>query len=236
MFRMKDFAVALVFMSCVSASLFAQEAEKKPVQKPAPKPSPAFEKIVEDPALPRVFLIGDSISIGYTIPVRKLLQGKANVLRPADNCGPTTKGLERMDKWLDVGKLDVIHFNFGLHDLRLMPKTNQCQVEIKTYEENLRKIVARLKQTGAKLVWATTTAVVDGPNRKRRNQDVAEYNEAALRVIKAEGIEVDDLYAELMKNPDREKLTTPEGTHFTPEGYELLAKSVAASILKALGK
>lgn len=33
----------------------------------------------ENPSLPNVLLIGDSISIGYTVPVRKLLEGKANV-------------------------------------------------------------------------------------------------------------------------------------------------------------
>jgi acyl-CoA thioesterase-1 len=188
---------------------------------------------VEDPALPRVLLIGDSISMGYTVPIRALLKGKANVLHPPENCGPSTRGLERMDKWLDIGKLDVIHFNFGLHDLFIPKETGKCRVELKAYEENLRKIVERLKKTGAKLVFATTTAVVDGEGRRRKNADVAAYNEAALRVMKAEGIPVDDLYAALMKNPDREKITTPEGTHFTKEGYDLLAKCVADSVIAA---
>lgn len=41
-----------------------------------PPPNPALEAIDDDPALPRVLLIGDSISIGYTLPTRALLQGK----------------------------------------------------------------------------------------------------------------------------------------------------------------
>ena len=231
MFRMPALAAALVSLLLVSAPLFAQAPAAKP--QPPQRPIPAFEKIVEDPALPRVMLLGDSISIGYTLPVRDLLKGKANVLRPADNCGPTTKGLERMDKWLDVGKLDVIHFNFGLHDLYLIPETGKCRIELKAYEENLAKIVQQLKKTAAKLIFATTTAVVDGPNRKRKNSDVAAYNEAALRVMKAENIPLDGLYTALMNNPDREKITSPEGTHFTREGYEFLAKHVVDSILAA---
>jgi acyl-CoA thioesterase-1 len=231
--------IAMVVMMCMLCwSLLAQaqatKEEKKPAAKPPAKPNPAFGKITEDPALPRVFLIGDSISIGYTIPVRKLLQGQANVLRPAANCGRTTVGLDGLDKWLNVGKLDVIHFNFGLHDLLVPPGTGKPNIDIKSYEENLHKVVARLKETGAKLIWATTTAVVDGPGKKRQNKDVIAYNEVALRVMKAEGIPVDDLFTALMNNPDREKITTPDGTHFTPEGYDFLAKQVAGAITDAL--
>ena len=59
-----------------------------------------------------MLLIGDSISIGYTLPVRKLMQGKANIHRPLTNCGPTTKGIAEIDKWLGKDKWDVIHFNW----------------------------------------------------------------------------------------------------------------------------
>lgn len=60
-------------------------------EKSAPHPSLAP---VEDVAkLPRVLLIGDSISMGYTVPVRKLLEGKANVHRIPTNGGPTSKGI-----------------------------------------------------------------------------------------------------------------------------------------------
>ena len=37
--------------------------------------NPAMVEIQDVPGLPRVLLIGDSISIGYTLPVRGLLQG-----------------------------------------------------------------------------------------------------------------------------------------------------------------
>jgi len=71
-------------------ALTATAAEPKK-GKPAPHPSLAP---VEDVAkLPRVLLIGDSISIGYTVPVRKLLEGKANVHRIPTNGGPTSKGI-----------------------------------------------------------------------------------------------------------------------------------------------
>jgi hypothetical protein len=53
---------------------------------------PAFVQVPEDPHLPRVLIIGDSISMGYTWEVRKFLSAKANVQHPAVNCGPTEFG------------------------------------------------------------------------------------------------------------------------------------------------
>ena len=99
--------------------------------------------------LPHVLLIGDSISIGYTLGVRKELEGTANVWRPTTNCGPTTKGVEELNAWLGDRKWDVIHFNFGLHDLKYMgpqgqnladPKAAKShqQVSIDDYEKNIR--------------------------------------------------------------------------------------------------
>src|SRR5947209_10455146 len=110
------------------APVWAQEAAKV---------NPAYVEVQDVPGLPRVLLIGDSISIGYTLPVRKLLDGKANVHRVLENGGPTTNGLAKMKKWLGDGHWDVIHFNWGLHDLR-MDKDGKHQVPIEQYEKNLR--------------------------------------------------------------------------------------------------
>ncbi len=101
-----------------------------PVSESAPDPAnrprearrvpAAFVPITDDPGLPRVLLLGDSISIGYTLPVRERLLGRANVHRPPANCGPSSLGLERLDEWVGQRPWDVIHFNWGLHDLKYM--------------------------------------------------------------------------------------------------------------------
>jgi hypothetical protein len=77
---------------------------------------PGYDE-VGDPSLPRVLLIGDSISMGYTPGVRALLADQVNVHRPAANCGATFIGLRDLDKWLNGKTWDIIHFNFGVHDL-----------------------------------------------------------------------------------------------------------------------
>ena len=43
--------------------------------------SNAWDYVLDDPKLPRVLLIGDSVSRGYTLAARKYLAGKANVHR-----------------------------------------------------------------------------------------------------------------------------------------------------------
>jgi lysophospholipase L1-like esterase len=192
----------------------------------------AFEKVTDDPKLPRVLLIGDSISIGYTVAVRELLQGKANVHRIPVNGGPTTNGLARLSAWLGQGKWDVIHFNWGLHDLRFMPDGSR-QVPLEAYEKNLRELVRQLRATGAELIWASTTPVPEGKlNPPRLNADVQAYNAAARKIMDEHKVAVDDLYAFAL--PQLAKLQRPVNVHFTVEGSKILAAQVATSIQSAL--
>jgi acyl-CoA thioesterase-1 len=46
------------------------------------------------------------------------------------------------------------------------------------------------------------------------------------------GVEVDDLHAVIANGPAG--LQLPKNVHFTPAGYQLLAKSVAASVFGSL--
>ena len=72
----------------------------------------AWDYVKDDPTLPRVLLIGDSISRGYTLDVRRDLAGRANVHRAPANCGATTLGVRKMDAWLGGG-------HWGCHPFQL---------------------------------------------------------------------------------------------------------------------
>lgn len=199
-------------------------------QSPA-KPDP-LAPIKDEPGLPRVLLIGDSISIGYTPPVRELLKGKANVHRIPTNGGPTSNGLKNIDKWLGNGKWDIIHFNWGIHDLKYMPDGKR-QVEPEDYEKNLRSLVVKLKATGAKLIWASTTPIPEGElNPPRSFGKVPEYNDIAKRVMAENGVAIDDLNTAI--TPHLVEYQNPKDVHYKTEGSALLAKHVAASIEAAL--
>lgn len=236
----------VTFCLCIAIATtgFAQNQKKKTAKKPKRPPNPAMAKVKDVPGLPRVLLIGDSISIGYTVPVRQMLEGKANVHRPLTNCGPTTKGVAEIDKWLGDGKWDVIHFNWGLHDLKYMgpngenladptKDSSKQQVPPAAYEANLRKLVERLKKTDAKLIWRSTTPVPEGA-RGRVVGDSAKYNAIAAKIMKQHNISTDDQYTFAL--PRLKEIQRPADVHFTPEGSKQLAKQAVDAILKALNE
>ena len=223
--------VALTIAALLIGSFSHSSAQDQKKAKPKRPPNPAFAPITDDPALPRVMLIGDSISIGYTVATRKALTGKANVHRPAANCGDSSRGLAELDKWLGGGKWDVIHFNWGLHDLARRDGKNP-QVPIEQYEKNMSQLVQRLKKSGAKLIWCSTTPVPEGCSPVRSNEDTVAYNAVAKKTMEKNGVAVDDLYAFALEQLD--KIQRPKNVHFTPEGSAVLAEQVGASILKAM--
>ena len=233
---------SLVLFAAVTAHATAQDARKK--SPPARKPNPAMARVEDVPGLPRVLLIGDSISIGYTVPVRELLKGKANVHRPLTNCGPTTKGVAEIEKWLGDGKWDVIHFNFGLHDLKFIgPKGQNLadpnadgshqQVPPSEYEANLRKLVAVLKTTDAKLIWRSTTPVPAGC-KGRVVGDSMKYNAIAKTIMAENKIAIDEQYSFAISRLD--KIQRPADVHFSLDGSRELAKQAVAAISKSMAK
>lgn len=221
--------------ACLLPSLTVLATSLSRAQEPGAAPTePAYVPVKDVPGLPRVLLIGDSISVGYTLDTRQLLKGVANVHRIPTNGGPTPKGIEHIDSWLGKTKWDVIHFNWGLHDLKYM-FDDRPQVDIGQYERNLFRLVPRMKATGAKLIWATTTPVPnDKVGPKRIPDDVVRYNEAAARVMTKYDVAVDDLYE--FAFPKLATIQRENNVHFHDEGSRLLAGEVAASIRKALGK
>ena len=242
--------------------VWGQNLEPAPANKPTPKPiNPALVEVADVPGLPRVLLMGDSISMGYTLPVREKLKARANVHRPSENCGDTARGLTKLDQWLGKDHWDVIHYNFGLHDLKYLDEKGQYVVPGKgkqvappeVYRQQLRELTRRLQATRAKLVFATTTPVPPGTvGRVAGDENI--YNQVACEVMKELNVPVDHLGAyvagqqkklpprlasEQPKPPQRAKLRPgeiqlPFNVHFTPEGYDQLAVLVVASIEKAL--
>ena len=243
MYRAMTSLVFCMLLACTTALPAQDKAKAKKQAKKKRAPNPAFRKVEDVEGLPRVLLIGDSISIGYTAPVQKLLKGKANVHRAPTNCGPTTKGLQQLDAWLGDKPWDVIHFNWGLHDLKYMgpkgqnladPKdaTSKPQVAIDDYEKNLRTLVARLQKTKAELIWCATTPVPEGA-KGRVVGDSVKYNLVATAVMKDNDIAVDDLYA--FAKSRLKEIQKPKDVHFSPAGSAELAGEVVKHINAALG-
>jgi hypothetical protein len=235
--------MTLIPLGLMLASARTLSAQSKWQVPEAMRAYPSFIKVpvfprdlVQDPSLPRVLIIGDSISMYYTAEVRHLLAGKASVYRIPDNGQNTGYGLKNLDYWLGDGNWAVIHFNFGLHDLAIMPATGKEQISIENYKKNLRQIVKRLQATGAKLIWASTTPVPEG-TRFRTEADAVAYNAVAKKIMDENQIPIDDLHALVEANKDKiGRWQYPQNVHFRAEGSVELAAQVANYIQSALGK
>ena len=257
---MKSLALLLIMVAAVLAAGSASAAERgaaapgKNDAASAPFTPPADAAgdwaMKPDAALPDVLLLGDSISIGYTLEVRRLLHGRANVFRPMqangkrpDNCGDTTIGLKNLDRWLGDRRWRVIHFNWGLWDLCYRNPASKSQgnrdkvhgklsTSPADYERQMEALVTRLKATGATLIWASTTRVPEGEPGRFPGDD-AKYNAIAARVMARHGVATNDLHA-LSSSFAPDLFVKPGDVHFTPKGSQRLAAQVAERIGAAL--
>lgn len=198
--------------------------------------------------LPDVLIIGDSISIGYTPFVRTKMAGVANIFRPMEpdgkkafNCGDTARGLDLLEDWLMDRNWRVIHFNFGLHDLKWLdakgayvsPEKGRQVAPLAKYEANLRELVARLKKTGAHLIFGGTTPVPEGTTGRIAGDEKA-YNAVARKIMDENGVVYNDFPAVL--GSDLADLQLPANVHFNDKGSDRLADAVVKEVQSALKK
>ncbi|HAV12663.1 MAG TPA: hypothetical protein DCX06_04070 [Opitutae bacterium] len=242
----KDHAARIIWERIVPSSLREKDA---------------FTYVENNPELPNVFIYGDSISIGYTPEVRRLLEGEANVYRIHDNGEHSSSVIPKLqdlrtamrDPLLDAPwtfDWDVIHLNVGLHDLtyyvprdltdrytkRKRDKVNgQQQISIQEYRENLKSIIAYLSELApdAKIIFALTTPVPEG-DPGRIAGTAAHYNEAAREVLaNYPDVQINDLYS-LIEPKHSMYWSKPGNVHFNKLGSTLLGAQVAETISKAL--
>lgn len=202
---------------------------------------PSFVAPADLPGRPRILVLGDSISMGYTIPLRERVGQLANVLRAPENCRSSRQLRARLEHYLETKAWNVILFNCGLHDVvsigpdgkGLLPSVGgTVQVSREEYRRHLEAIVARLKQTGALLLWVSTTPV--GENQYRRKQDVEQYNADAAGVMRRHGIRVVDLHGFVSGGIRLGEIDWSDGVHFTEASYAVIAAHLAEQLNPAL--
>ena len=186
-----------------------------------------------------LYVIGDSISLGYCPYLITSLEQAYGVLHAPGNSGTSTHIAENLDDWLAGYDLDLVLFNCGLHDVRCTPK---LATPLDQYEANLRSIVARLGQLTSqpRLVWASTTPVINKRHKNnkafvRYTEDVVVYNGVADTIMVKAGVESIDLHEVVMRN-EPEVLISPDGVHFTAEGYSLLAQTITDYLLGSMSR
>lgn len=220
------FLVVIAFVSCL---LMAGHA--------APVGTPSFSREsiewcdiwishADETNLPRVLLIGDSISRDYYPGVEKRLTGKAYVARLSTSAFVSDPVLLQQIKMvLGEYQFDVIHFNNGMHG---------WQHSESEYQEGFPRLLKTIKKyaPNAKLIWATTTPLKISPRIPPGNQTeatderIAARNAIALKFVQAEDIPVDNLNALVRGHPEYHS----DNVHFSSQGIDLEAAQVAAQI------
>jgi len=178
--------------------------------------------------LPRVLLIGDSITRGYFSDVEKRLAGKAYCARlTTSKCVSDPSFSDEVQLLLKHYKFAVIHFNNGLHGWGYSEDQ---------YRNGLLKFLATVKENAgdATLIWATTTPVREQSNLQQfgeRTERVKARNGIAAEIMKEHDIPTNDLFGLVQQHPDWH---SGDGVHFNGKGKEAQAKQVAESVATSL--
>jgi lysophospholipase L1-like esterase len=181
-----------------------------------------------DTTLPRVLLIGDSITGGYGPKVADALKGKASVARltTSKSIGDPTL-LAEVALVLGQCHFDVVHFNNGLHGWGYTEEE---------YRQHFPELVATIRKHApqAKLIWATITpmrqagkldVIAEGTKRVQARNKIAE------EIIAREGIAVDDLYGLVKDHPE---YWSQDGVHFNAQGVGAQVEQVTKRIVEYL--
>ena len=185
---------------------------------------------------PKVLLLGDSIRMSYQPIVAELLADRAEVVGPAENCQFSLYTLSALPRWLgELGTPDVVHWNNGIHDAGHNPNRRPIQIPLDVYAGNIELILKSLQATNAQVIWGTITPVhPDRPFRDDqwswRNEEIDQYNEAALAIMAKNDIPVNDLHAVVSSDVDR--YLAEDMLHLSEEGKRACARTVAEAVSK----
>lgn len=188
----------------------------------------------------KIFLLGDSIRIGYDSYVKESMTNLAEVYYPDENCRFAAFMLREIHNWADKLKLehvDAVHWNAGLWDtLRIYGDAPLTRPE--AYADTVERIILRLKFLfpEAKIIFATSTPVLEEgfiqDFEGRYNRDVEEYNRIAVEVCLRHGCAINDLYALLKDRPA--SLHSDQTHYYTPDATELIGGQVNRVLCEAL--
>lgn len=164
---------------------------------------------------PKVFVVGDSISIHYGPYLKASLEGffiydrkrdKGEAVKDLDhpvgaNGGDSDMVLKYLLQLKDSlnFKTDYLVVNCGLHDIKRKSPSDSAQIGLKKYKDNLQSIVDLSKDMNVKLVWVNSTPVVDSIHNKRVpflrfENDLMAYNKAADSIMHEAHVPIIDLY------------------------------------------
>jgi hypothetical protein len=178
--------------------------------------------------LPRVLLVGDSITRAYYPEVEKKLAGRAYVARLSSSAFISDPLLlKQIEMVLGAMKFDVIHFNNGMHGWQHSEK--EYAAAFSAFLQSIQR-----GAPAAKLIWASTTPLKLSPTnaapQEATDARIAARNDIALKFVTAKNIPADDLYSIALDHPEYYS----DNVHFNDHGIALQAAQVAEKITEVL--
>lgn len=173
--------------------------------------------------LPRILLIGDSITHGYQSYVRKKLEGICYV-----DYVSTSYSLDNpfyfqlVSNFVKNSEYDLIHFNHGLHGYHISDKS---------FERRVRKVIDYVSSKTKAFTIANITCINKPGNKKPHPgwmKRVVSRNAIYELIAKEKGFVIDDLFSFSSSIPVEKRFE--DGTHYVPEGYDDFANKVSEFI------
>lgn len=206
--------------------------------------TPRADLGMEDPRLPRILIIGDSISGHYLPGVRERMRGKANVIGESSmqkgtwaSMGPrfyrsdsASKGDDLKNFLAERGPFDIVHFNNGIHNFAGAKPGDE-----KPYAEQLRQVVAIIRASGAICLFANSTGTLGDnviPRSPRYLSNCLAFNAAAEAVMRELKVPVTDIHG--MIQPRIKELISSDLIHTNKEADEMMADLIAKRLAETL--
>lgn len=189
---------------------------------------------------PNIFLIGDSIRLGYCETVKKELADTAEVFYVSDNCRNTQYVVTSLESWKnmfdDETLIDIVQFNCGHWDTARWSGYDVCLTSEAEYARNIKMVIDLIKQKfiNAKIIFATTTTM--NPDNLpclnfRDNSIIDRYNEIAVEIAEDNGVYISDLNKITRSWPGE---YYRDYCHFTDKASTILGKAVADKLQSVL--
>lgn len=197
-----------------------------------------------------VLFLGDHVHGAIVQAAGRELGGRVRIHSPpGGTANDSGAALAQIDQLLGDTQWDVIYFNFGIGELFYKdPATREIRIMGKDgggvrvsspalYEKQLDALVRRLETTKAKLIWGSTTPMVNVnffPTYQGNLFDATsevEYNAIAARVMAKHDVPVVDLHGHVMaqfKSDEKHPAYTQYAKEMEKRGAPLHAPLVSA--------
>lgn len=182
-----------------------------------------------------VLVIGDSISTeewGYFSPLQNILSANGYLVSHIpENARSTVYTSERLDEWVAQSPSNIIIWNNGIWDC-IPQNTASDEAAFRTtpeqYAEYIHQIGSKLKSTGARVIFVTTTEIPGG------NACEIERNQLAYSILIPMGVEIIDLYSFTHGHSEwhgRKTIPLSTDVHYTVQANSIIGAMIAQKVL-----